>query len=154
MEKRRAEHVTQVSVGQQVVPVAQLRCARSCRKGGACRKQRVPQVPYRSYVRRLGPEPSHEGQGAVRRQSSGANNVDHPEARTVRGVVERRERNREKLWRVRDRKGARRHPHRFNRRAAPKGERQAARTTEGDCGWLEGAKGSQRDKGSEVDTRQ
>ena len=89
MEKRRAENVTQVSVGQQVVPVAQLRCARSCRRVGACQKQRVPQAPYRSYVRRLGPEPSHKGQGAVRRHSSGANNVDHPEAMTVRGDVER-----------------------------------------------------------------
>ena len=89
MKKRRRAIVTQVKWGQQVVPVAQSRCARSCKRVGACRKQRVPQGPYRSYVRRLGPEPSHKGQGAVRRHSSGANNVDHPEALTVRGDVER-----------------------------------------------------------------
>ena len=80
---------SQVGGGQQVMPVAQLRCARSCRGKGACRVQRVPQVTKRCYVQRLGPERSHKGQGTVRRHSTGTNIVDHPEATTVRGGVER-----------------------------------------------------------------
>ena len=112
--------MTQVGLGQQVVPVAQLRCARSCRGRGRCRARRVPQVPDRCYVRRLGPEPSHKGQGAVRRHSSGANNVDHPEATTVRGDVERGGRTGSSCGACVTTGSAREHPHRLDRFAAPR----------------------------------
>ena len=137
---------TQVSVGQQVVPVAQSRCARSCKRVGACQKHRVPQVPYRSYVRRLGPEPSHKGQGAVRRQSSGANNVDHPGAPTVRGDVESGERNREQLRREHDtlmREGT---SSSVEPMCASKGERPAAQATKGGREWTREVRGRSASK--------
>ena len=94
----------------------------------------------------LATERSRKGQGTVRRHSAGTKIVDQPkQGRHVES------------WRGGNGAGsscgacvttgsARELPHRFNRYAAPQGERRAAQATRGDRKWLECAKGGQPEK--------